>query len=98
MGAFDYSQFASENDGTPELIKYHQKNLEKFGIKFGRGSFAMVDLHTQETTYTLKTPGLELTGGVDAGVILYGVARAYAGIQNFYWLCSIHVDNCPSSP
>ena len=55
MEAFDSSQFASEDDCTPELIKYHQKNLEKLGMKFGRGSFAMVDLHTQKFYVQMKT-------------------------------------------
>ena len=79
MAAFDFPRFANKDAWTPELIAYHQKNLEQQGVRFGRDSFGMVDVHSQETTLTIRTTDLDLSGGVDAGVIPYGVSVRTAG-------------------
>ena len=83
--AFDCSRFADENAATPELMQYHQKNLEQHGIEFGRNAFGMIDLRPHKTALAISSSdlGLDLRGGVDAGVIPCGCLGHSAGIANF---------------
>ena len=37
--SFDYSQFPSENDGTPALLEHHKQQLSGFEVQFGKASF-----------------------------------------------------------
>ena len=42
---FDFSKYANENAGTGDPLKHHQVELTKLGVKFGRDTFTMYDLH-----------------------------------------------------
>lgn len=38
---FDFSKYANENVGNLDLLKHHQVELIKFGVKVGRDAYVM---------------------------------------------------------
>jgi len=79
---FDYSIFENENSGTPSLMDHHQRQLQKFGVQFGRNHYAMYDMHDKKQLYKIKTrSGKVYNGGVDACVAPYGLEKTSAGMR-----------------
>ena len=78
---FDYSQYVNDNAGTLNLLKHHQAELSKFGVKFGRGAFTMYDLHEHKNPYPIIHDGQEYHGGLDGGIAPHGLSIASAANQ-----------------
>lgn len=78
---FDFSEYANENAGTLDLLKHHQVELTKFGVKFGRDAFAMYDLHEHQNPYPIVHDGQEYHGGLDGGIAPHGMSRSSAANQ-----------------
>jgi len=78
---FDFSKYANENDGTPDLLQHHQAELIKFGVNFGRGAFQMYDLHELQNPYPIGHDGQEYHGGLDGGIGPYGMSIPSAAKQ-----------------
>jgi len=76
--SFDYSQFSSEDNGTPRLLKHHQKQLTQFGVRFGRSYFEIHDVHTRRDLNLLLPSGISYGGGLDGVVAPWGLAKAGA--------------------
>ena len=76
--SFDYSQFLSEDNGTPRLLKHHQKQLTQFGVQFGRSYFEIHDVHTRRDLKLLLPSGTSYHGGVDGVVAPWGLTKAGA--------------------
>ena len=79
--SFDFSQYVNENAGTLDLLKHHQVELIKFGVKFGRGAFTMYDLHEHKNPYPIVHDGQEYHGGLDGGIAPHGLSIASAANQ-----------------
>ena len=77
----NYSQYVNENAGTRNLLKHHQAELIKFGVKFGRGAFTMYDLHENHDPYPIIHDGREYHGGLDGGLAPHGLSIASAAYQ-----------------
>lgn len=78
---FDFSEYANENAGTGDLLKHHQVELIKFGVKFGRDAFTMYDLHDHQNPYPIVHNGQEYHGGLDGGIAPHGLSEASAANQ-----------------
>ncbi|KAL3154633.1 hypothetical protein ABBQ32_014082 [Trebouxia sp. C0010 RCD-2024] len=78
---FDFSEYVNENAGTLDLLKHHQVELIKFGVKFGRGAFTMYDLHVHPNPFPIVHDGQEYHGGLDGGVAPHGLSIASAANQ-----------------
>ena len=76
--SFDYSQFSSADNGTPGLLKHHQKQLTQFGVRFGRSYFEIHDVHTRRDLNLLLPSGISHCGGLDGVVAPWGLAKAGA--------------------
>jgi len=76
--SFDYSQFSSEDNGTPRLLKHHQKQLTQFGVQFGRSYFEIHDVHIRRDLKLLLPSGTSYHGGVDGVVAPWGLTKAGA--------------------
>lgn len=70
---FERLEHPTQSIDTPKLLKHHQTELEKFGIKFGRGAFKMYDLSEEGDLYHFQYKGQEYIGGVDGGIAPYGL-------------------------
>ena len=79
--SFDFSQYVNENAGTLDLLKHHQVELIKFGVKFGTGAFTMYDLHEHKNPYPTVHDGQEYHGGLDGGIAPHGLSIASAANQ-----------------
>lgn len=79
--SFDFSQYANEDAGTLELLKHHQAELIKYGIRFGRDAFTMYDLHNHQNPYPIVHDGQEYHGGLYGGVAPHGLSTASAANQ-----------------
>lgn len=75
---FPYEKFASEDEGTPEFVEYHSRQLKRLGVSIGRDGFKLVDLHQERGSYKLHHNDVVFSGGVDAGVVPYGTGVASA--------------------
>ena len=78
---FDFSEYANENAGTQDLLKHHQVELIKFGVKFGRDAFTMYDLHEHRNPYPIVHAGQEYHGGLDGGIAPHGLSKSSAANQ-----------------
>ena len=78
---FDYSHYVNETAGTLNLLKHHQAELIKFGMKFGRAAFTMYDLHQHKNPYPIVHDGQEYHGGLDGGIAPHGLSIASAANQ-----------------
>lgn len=78
---FDFSEYVNENAGTLELLKHHQVELVKFGVKFARDAFTMYDLHEYENPYPIVHDGQEYHGGLNGGTAPHGLSVASAANQ-----------------
>ena len=78
---FDFSEYANENAGTLDLLKHHQAELIKFGVKFGRAAFTMYDLHHHKNPYPIVHDGQEYHGGLDGGIAPHGLSISSAANQ-----------------
>ena len=78
---FDFSQYDNESAGNLDLLKHHQAELAKFGVKFGRGAFAMYDLHVHENPYPIVHNGQEFHGGLAGGIAPHGLVIPSAAYQ-----------------
>lgn len=79
---FDYSEFPNEDAGTPFLLEHHKKQLEKFGVKFGRNGFDVYDLHSIKSVYEFKSPSGQIYKGTpDGSVAPYGLFESSAALQ-----------------
>ena len=76
--SFDHSQFSSENNGTPQLLEHHQKQLTQFGVQFGRSCFEIHDVHTRRDLKLLLPSGTLYRGGLDGVVAPWGLTKAGA--------------------
>ena len=74
---FPYEKYATEDQGTPDFVMYHHKQLQLLGVKLGQGGFKVMDLHN-EKTYKLQHGNVLYKGGVDAGVVPFGTGQASA--------------------
>jgi hypothetical protein len=81
--AFDYSLYPNEDAGTPDLLKHHQQQLQKYGVSFGRGAFQMYDIHENKKLYSLIAPDdeSEFTGTADGLLAPSGLYVASAARQ-----------------
>ena len=75
---FDHSKCANGNEGTPELLQYHQEQLIKFGLVFDRGGFQMFNLASHNNLYPIEHDSQEYQGGVDGGVAPFGLLTGSA--------------------
>ncbi|BDA45285.1 hypothetical protein COCOBI_07-0720 [Coccomyxa sp. Obi] len=77
---FDYSRYPSEEAGTPDFIEHHKQQLEKFGVKFGRGGFAAYDVHAESSMYSITTAsGRQFNVTVDGSIAPFGLLPSSAG-------------------
>ena len=76
--SFDYSQFPSENDGTPALLEHHKQQLSGFEVQFGRSQFQMYDIHTRKDLKLMLASGVSYIGGLDGVVAPWGLTKAGA--------------------
>lgn len=67
--SFDYSVYAKEDGGTPFLLEHHQKQLELYGVRFGRSGFKMYDMRSNRTAYTITAPSGQLYHGTADGCL-----------------------------
>ena len=74
--SFDYSQFPSEDDGTPALLKHHQQQLSGFAVRFGRSQFQMYDIHRRKDLKLILPSGVSYIGGLDGVAARWGLAQA----------------------
>ena len=44
---FDFSQNIDENIGTPDFVKYHEKQLQACGVLMGRKGYEIYILHSE---------------------------------------------------
>ena len=72
---FPFERYANENAAASAFVEYHKNHLLLYGIKLGRGGYAIYDLHTQRSL-TIHHQGKTFHGGVDAAVVPYGVATS----------------------
>ena len=75
---FDYSQWPAENIASTALIEHHKQQLAKFGVQLGRGGYAVLDLHSEQSLFKVQVGCKIYKGGVDAGVVPYGTRRGSA--------------------
>lgn len=78
---FDYSNYATEDEGTPDLMQHHALALQKLGVVVGRGGVSAYDLHSDEDCkdfFTIKMAAQEYTGGVDGCIAPFGLFRSSA--------------------
>ena len=78
---FDYSQYVNESAGTLNLLKHHQAELTKFGVKFGKGAFTMYGHHEHENPYPIVHDGQEYHGGFSGGIAPHGLSIDSAANQ-----------------
>ena len=78
---FDFSIYPDENSGTPDLLKHHQSHLERLGVSFGKGSYAMYDLLLVNDMYNFSTAATTYSGGIDGGVAPFGLMSRSASSQ-----------------
>jgi len=79
---FDYSQYENEDAGNNDCLEHHKKQLEVFGVQFGRGAFKMYDLHKEKLLYSICTSlGQVYNGNVDGCVSPFGLMVSSAGSQ-----------------
>lgn len=78
---FDFSEYVNEYAGTLDLLKHHQVELIKFGVKFGRDAFTMYDLHDHQNLFPIVHDGQEYHGGLDGGVAPHCLSIASAANQ-----------------
>ena len=76
--SFDYSQFSSEDIGTPWLLKHHENQLTQFGVQFGRRFFEIHDVHSRRDLRLLLPSGASYNGGLDGIVAPWGLTKAGA--------------------
>ncbi|KAL3145942.1 hypothetical protein ABBQ38_015302 [Trebouxia sp. C0009 RCD-2024] len=76
--SFDYSQFASEDNGTPWLLEHHEKQLTQLGVRFGRPFFEIHDMHLRRDLKLLLPSGTLYNGGLDGIVAPWGLTKAGA--------------------
>ena len=76
--SFDYSQFPSEDDGTPALLQHHQQHLSGFEVQFGRSKFQMYDIHHRKDLKLISPSGVSYTGGLDGVAAPWKLAKAGA--------------------
>jgi len=78
---FDFSEYVNEYAGTLDLLKHHQVELIKFGVKFGRDAFTMYDLHDHQNLFPIVHDGQEYHGGLDGGIAPHCLSIASAANQ-----------------
>lgn len=74
--AFDFSLCPGEDAGIKEFMEYHQDQLSRQSAIFGRGNFAMFDIHENKHSnqwLIVSCIGQELFGTVDCCVAPYGL-------------------------
>lgn len=76
--SFDYSQFSSQDIGTPWLLKHHEKQLTQFRVRFGRSFFEIHDVHCRQDLRLLLPSGASYNGGLDGIVAPWGLTKAGA--------------------
>lgn len=74
--SFDYSRFSSERDGTPQFMKHHQEQLERCGVTFGRGGYAMYDLQGAALSFSFVVQERVYKGTSDCCIGPYGLLGA----------------------
>jgi len=80
--SFDYSEYCSENAGTPDLLKHHQLQLAKMGVAFGRGGYGMYYLHNTPPLFAIKTAsGRSYRGNIDGCLSPSGLMPTSAARQ-----------------
>ena len=77
MEPFDYSEFETEDEGTPKFLEYHQRQLDACGVRMGRSGYQVHDLH-EATLYHVQIGDKKYSGGIDGGVLPFAVRAASA--------------------
>ncbi|KAG2446842.1 hypothetical protein HYH02_008000 [Chlamydomonas schloesseri] len=81
--SFVWEQGGGENAMTPELLKYHQTQLEKFGVEFDKlGGFEMHDTHSKGKLIPFNCGGRYFSGGFDGCVAPYGLNQESVVFQS----------------
>lgn len=70
--AFPFWEYPDENAAAEELRLYHEEHLRLYGIKLGRGGFAVKDMHKLHPL-CFRHGEKVYKGGVDAALVPYGV-------------------------
>ncbi len=71
---FVWDPNAGEAAGTPAALQHLQAGLQQLGVRFGRGGYSLLDMHTRNTSLSFCVGDKLFTGGVDGVVVPYSVA------------------------
>jgi hypothetical protein len=74
-GQLNMSNYPNEEAATADFLTHIQKALTLQGVRFGRGGFEVMDLHKRRDLYKFEVDDAVYTGGLDGGILPYGVAN-----------------------
>ncbi|KAK9787008.1 hypothetical protein WJX73_000191 [Symbiochloris irregularis] len=75
--AFPFENFPDEHAAASDLAEHHQRHLHLHGVCFGRGGFAIEDVHKAHPL-ALTHGRQSLRGGVHCALVPFGVANPAA--------------------
>lgn len=71
----------SEPQGTPALLAHLQLSLASLGVKWGRGGYDLLDVHSERLLFALQVGGVRYVGGADGLVVPHNTALETARRQ-----------------
>ena len=74
-GYFDMAAYHGEEAATGDFLAHIQRCLGLQGVVFGRSGFKVLDLHKDSAFYDLQVDDAVFKGGLDGGIVPYGVAK-----------------------
>ena len=84
--SFDYSQFPSDNDGTPALLQHHQQQLSGFEVQFGRSQFQMYDIHIRKDLKLTLSSDVVIHRRSGRSCSTLGINKSWCCVRNAYCL------------
>ncbi|EFJ46963.1 hypothetical protein VOLCADRAFT_92455 [Volvox carteri f. nagariensis] len=73
-GVFDMGNYANEDSALPHFLAHIEAGLKLNGVSFNRGGFTMYDLH-KERLFTITSGSTCFSGGLDAGIVPFGLSK-----------------------